>query len=219
MIDDHAGLRESLVLALKKECADFAFLQAANGAEAEKQLLKNADCSVLLLDLKLGCENGFSVLERLRQIRPAVRTLVCSAFYEPVQIESALRMRVQGFITKTAGLSELCAALKTVAGGGESFCAEAISVMQSQYGCGSANGTARETMELFSRYKMLSPKEKDVFRLLAQKRDVREIAQTLGKSKKTVENQRTAIYAKMDLHDRLDVMEAARRLGVSAFLH
>ena len=62
-VDDHSGLRESLSLALQSKMKDFNFMQAGSGNEAKKLLLKNKDCSVLLLDLQLGMENGLSIYD------------------------------------------------------------------------------------------------------------------------------------------------------------
>ena len=53
------------------------------------------------------------------------------------------------------------------------------------------------------------------FELLSKKVDPADIAAKLGKSIKTVENQRTAIYSKMNIHDRLEIVEAGKILGVS----
>ena len=169
-VDDHSGLRESLSLALQSKMKDFNFMQAGSGNEAKKLLLKNKDCSVLLLDLQVGMENGLSILCELRTICPKIKTLVCTAFYEPLKIETALKLNVQGFITNTESL--------------------------------------------FARYKTLSPKEKEIFENLTAGLDVFQIAQRLGKSVKTVENQRTAVYAKMDIHDRFGAVEAGRKLGI-----
>ena len=69
------------------------------------------------------------------------------------------------------------------------------------------------TTRLFASYKKLSPKEKEIFEFLAQGFSVSEIAQKLGKSIKTVENQRTAVYEKMELHGMGDLAEGARMLG------
>nr|WP_318682201.1 helix-turn-helix transcriptional regulator [uncultured Treponema sp.] len=69
------------------------------------------------------------------------------------------------------------------------------------------------TTRLFASYKKLSPKEKEIFGLLAQGFSVSEIARKLGKSIKTVENQRTAVYEKMELHGIRDLAEGARILG------
>ena len=66
----------------------------------------------------------------------------------------------------------------------------------------------------FANYKSLSRSEKEVFELLAQKKDVAEIAEALGKKEKTVANLRSLVYQKLDIHDRLDLIEFAKQLGV-----
>ena len=216
-IDDHNMLRESLSLALQNQIMDFEFLQASSGKEAEAALLKNVDCSVLLLDLRIGNENGLSLLAGLRKIRDDIRTLVCTAFCEPLVVENAMKMNIQGFISKTSDLSEIATALRTVAQGKEYFCAEVVSVMKANYAkiaTGLADSSDRTT-ELFAKYKTLSKKEREIFELLSKKIDPADIAAKLGKSIKTVENQRTAIYAKMNIHDRLEIVEAGKILGVS----
>ena len=71
-------------------------------------------------------------------------------------------------------------------------------------------------LSLVENYKMLSKKEQEVFKLLASGKTSKEIAEILGKAEKTIINQRSNIYGKLDLHDRLDVIEAAQALGVIA---
>lgn len=229
ILDDHSALRESLAQTLKVQCADFLFLHAQNGSEAKTVLSQNADCSVLLLDIQLENENGLSLLPSLRKIQPALRVLVYSAFAQTLQIEAAIKAGVQGFVSKTSGMDELVSAVKSVASGNQAFSKEAQNVMQvllSGTNCENGennadsaaenaitkNGTT-DTLELFRRYKTLSEKEQEVFSLIAQHLEIPEIATKLGKSVKTVENQRTAIYTKMNVHDRLGLVEAAQKLG------
>ena len=217
LIDDHNMLRESLVLALKKECPDFDFLQASTGDEAKEILVKNDDCQMLLLDLQVGKENGLFILSELRAVRPEIKTLVCSAFSEPLTVENAINAKVQGYITKTADLSEIALAVKMVASGREYFCTEALNVMKANVNASKiANGlidATDATIKLFANYKKLSPTEKKIFEFLARGLSVKEIAQKLGKSIKTVENQRTAVYEKMELHGMRELAEGARMLG------
>lgn len=59
-----------------------------------------------------------------------------------------------------------------------------------------------------------SKKEQEVFSLLAQKKDVDEIADILNKSVKTVQNQKSNIYQKMNVKDRLELLETAKNLGI-----
>lgn len=216
IIDDHRCFRESLVLALKNECPDFEFLETGSADAAKKMLLQNNDCDCLFLDLQVGKENGLCILSELRKIRREIKTLICTAFYEPLTIENAIKMNVQGFITKTSCLKEIAEALKTVADGEKYFCPEALAVMEVNV-LRVANAIDSATdgkMQLFARYKTLSLKEKEVFDLLSQKLDVAQIAKRLKKSVKTVENQRSAVYSKMHIHDRLEAVEAGKMLGI-----
>lgn len=59
-----------------------------------------------------------------------------------------------------------------------------------------------------------SKKEQEVFSLLAQKKDVDEIADILNKSVKTVQNQKSNIYQKMNVKDRLELLETEKNLGI-----
>ena len=68
---------------------------------------------------------------------------------------------------------------------------------------------------LFAKYKALTKSEQQVFYLLAQKKEPEEIAKALGKSIKTVINQRSIIYQKLNISDRLDLIEYAEKLGLS----
>lgn len=219
ILDDHSALRESLAQTLKAQCADFYFLHAKNGREAEAVLSQNADCSTLLLDIKLDSENGLSLLPALRKIQPALRVLVYSAFAQTLQIEAAIKAGVQGFIPKTSSVQEIVSALKAVSGGNQAFSKDAQNVMKMLLSGENRGNTANsetdtnDTMELFRRYKTLSEKEQEVFLLIAEHLEIPEIAKQLKKSVKTVENQRTAIYTKMNVHDRLGCVEAAQKLG------
>ena len=68
---------------------------------------------------------------------------------------------------------------------------------------------------LFDSYKSLSKKEREVFILLSQNMHVVDIAKKLGKSEKTVINQRTEVYSKLDIKDRHDLLEKAKLLGLT----
>lgn len=221
ILDDHSALRESLAQALQAQCADFYFLHAKNRNEAETVLSQNADCFTLLLDIQLENENGLSLLPALRKIQPALRVLVYSAFAQTLQIEAAIKAGVQGFVSKSSGMDELFSALKAVASGNQAFSRAAQNVMQMLLSGANASTNVEndetnttDTMELFRRYKTLSEKEQEVFSLIAKHLEIPEIAAQLGKSVKTVENQRTAIYTKMNVHDRLGCIEAAQKLGL-----
>ena len=79
---------------------------------------------------------------------------------------------------------------------------------------GRAHNITNDLTYLFDNYKSLSKKEREVFILLSQDMHVADIAKKLGKSEKTVINQRTEVYSKLDIKDRHDLFEKAKLLGL-----
>ena len=77
---------------------------------------------------------------------------------------------------------------------------------------GRANDITNDLSYLFDNYKDLSAKEREIFILLSQNMEIIDIARKLGKSEKTVINQRTAVYSKLDIKDRHDLLEQAKLL-------
>lgn len=132
-------------------------------------------------------------------------------------IKAALDTDVQGYVSKKSPLSELSSAILSVAGGGTYFCRESATVVRRAVTDKEAAKSVPTEMEaLFQNYRELSKSEKELFLLLAQRKDIAEIAQSIGKSEKTVLNKRTILRQKLCLRDRLDLVEAARMLGVIA---
>ena len=82
-----------------------------------------------------------------------------------------------------------------------------------KHGC--EHGITNDLSYLFDNYKSLSKKEREVFILLSQDMHVADIAKKLGKSEKTVINQRTEVYSKLDIKDRHDLLEKAKLLGLT----
>ena len=79
---------------------------------------------------------------------------------------------------------------------------------------GRAHNITNDLTYFFDNYKSLSKKEREVFILLSQDMHVADIAKKLGKSEKTVINQRTEVYSKLDIKDRHDLLEKAKLLGL-----
>lgn len=214
-VDDHRGLRDSMASSLSLHDPEFVFLQASNRKEAESLLSSHSDCRTVLLDIMLGDENGLAVLESLRSIRPELNTLVLSALVKPAEIEEAIRHTIQGYITKDADIEEILSALKTVASGHQAFCGESADIMRAMLSDrASSPASTSPAAELLLKYKSLTSSEKEVFDSIAQGLSVRDITELRGRTKKTVENQRTSAFEKMGIHDRHEAIETGKLLGI-----
>ena len=139
-----------------------------------------------------------------------------------LQKENSLQKDIQGFITKDLDAAEIERAILCVNDGNLFYCKEAKAILheliQNKAGSGggfySGSEGEQNTEVLFKNYQMLTQKEQEVFALLAQKKDVDEVADMLNKSVKTIQNKKTLIYQKMNVKDRLELVEAAKLLGV-----
>lgn len=136
-------------------------------------------------------------------------------FNDVIHVENSLLNGVQGYITKDATIDELATAIITVANGNSYYNKAATELMQSLLvKQGREHDITNDLSYLFDNYKSLSKKEREVFILLSQDMHVADIAKKLGKSEKTVINQRTEVYSKLDIKDRHDLLEKAKLLGL-----
>ncbi len=214
-VDDHEGLRNSMGSFITQKNPKISFVFAKNKKEALERLRENPEAAVALIDLNLGSENGLTLIEDLRKISPALKIVVYTMFTDFIHIEQALRKNIEGFVTKDAPAEELEKALLTAASGNFYFSKTAQKVMKLILRKNSGQ-TQNENKEdaLFENYKNLTSGEKEIFDLAAEQKTNKEIAEILGKSEKNVRNRISVIYQKMNLESRMELLKAAKILGV-----
>ena len=215
-IDDHPGLLEGISSLISQKAPQLHFSLADSTKKAFSILQNTPSISVLIVDLNLDGEDGLSSVSSLRTLKASLPVIVYTMYSDLFHIKSALKANVQGYVTKNSSVQELISAILTVSGGGSFFCSEVTSLLKPVIATPNEKGDMSETEMLFINYKELSKSEKALFVLLAEKKDTAQIACEIGKSEKTVLNKRTAIYQKLNIRDRLELVEAARILGVIA---
>ena len=197
-VDDHTGLRDGMIFMLQNKNPSLSITGAGTIPEAVKKLTKHKDIKIVILDLNLDGEN-----------------LVYTMYNDDIHVENALLIGAQGFITKEASVDELEKAILAVGSGNTYYNSAASKILYALLPQNKGKHIARdEKSYLFDNYKSLSKKEQEVFIHLAEGLDIVEIATRLGKTKKTILNQRTAVYEKMFIRDRHDLIEKAKFLGL-----
>ena len=210
-LDDHAGLRDGIGYLLSQKNGRLSFFYAESREKGEKILSEHEEISLAIIDLNLnGGGDGLCALKAFRKIRADLAAIVFTMYADPLHIESALRAGVQGYITKDAEIEELESAILAVAAGGNCFNKAAQKIIQSLLSPESAKTEDFSYMN----YKSLTKAEQEVFALLAQKKEVGEIARILRKKEKTVQNQKSLICQKLNVRDRLELIEFAKHIGV-----
>ena len=194
LADDHAVVRTGYRRLLELEddmdvVADFADSDAACAWFASH------DADVLVLDLSMPGRGGLETLARVKARRPGLRVLVFSMHDSPAMVEQALKAGADGYLTKSSEPELLIDAVRRVARGERALSPDVASALA---------GIAGEAVHL-----ELSPREFEIFRLLAAGRTVEQIAARLFLSAKTVANYQTTIRQKTGLASVLEMYRHA----------
>jgi DNA-binding NarL/FixJ family response regulator len=191
VVDDHPVVREGLVAALARR-DDFTI--AAAFGSAEELLSSRAAADVVLLDLELPGMSGIDVLPRLTA--PA---LVLTAYSTDEQIDAVLRAGARGYLLKGAALEEIERAIRAVARG-ERYLDPRIA----------------SRIVALAQAPRLSPRERDVLRLLVEGKSNKEIAAALGVAERTVKFHVTSIFNKLGAENRAQAVTIAHERGLVA---
>jgi len=205
IVEDQTAIREMLVEILRLD-SNYQLVGEAGDGQAAVQLVLDTQPDLIVLDAKLPGLNGVDILRRVVNKVPHARVLVFSGHENPVLIRDMLEAGAHGFIEKTAGLFEFKKGLETVASGGTYFGPAIAALLRSVV----ANPKIAKNAVDF-----LTAREREILQLVAESHSTREIAAKLGISAKTVDNHRTNLMRKLDLHDVASLTRYALEVGIS----
>ena len=204
IVDDHPIVRDGLVAILSTQ-ADMDVVGQADCGEEALRRFGPLDPDVILLDLEMPGMDGLQVINQLRQLQPAVKIVVFTAFDTDERILSALQAGAKGYLLKGAPRSELFNAIRVVHQGGSLLQPVVASRLLNQLtGQHAATEPAVE----------LTTREHDVLHLMAQGRQNKEIAAELFITERTVKFHITSILAKLDASNRTEAVTIALQQGL-----
>jgi DNA-binding NarL/FixJ family response regulator len=202
--DDHPVVRDGLVAILSTQ-PDFEIVgEAADGAEAVEQA-RALTPDVMLLDLGMPELDGVEVLKRLRNESVPTRVIVFTAFDTDERILDAVQAGAQGYLLKGAPRDELFSAVRVVQSGGSLLQPIVASRLLRRVSEGRA---AQDVAEL------LTGRELEVLRLLAQGQQNKEIAAQLVISERTVKFHVSSILGKLGAGNRTEAVRIAAQQGL-----
>lgn len=204
LVDDHAVVRAGYkaYLALSDK---IGLIYEADRGEAACQLYNQYRPDIVVMDLSMPGIGGFETLRRLLGRNPHCKILVFSIHNELVYVTRALVAGAKGYITKSSTPETLVTAVCKIAQGGSYVDPEIAQQL--------AVSIAGEQDEA-EKIKLLSPREFDVFCLLANGYTVRKAAEKLCLSYKTVCNHGTVIKEKMGVETLAELTLMASRQGL-----
>ncbi|GAI40365.1 unnamed protein product, partial [marine sediment metagenome] len=181
--------------------------EAANGKEALK-VVRTLMPDVVLMDIAMPIMGGLEATRRICKEFPETKVLALTQYDDREYVFPVIEAGAHGFISKTAASSELTSGIRSVCRG-DSFLSPSVArVLVEDYQQGDNIRKSHDP------YEQLTDREREILKLLAEGYTTREIADTLIISPKTVEGHRTSLMAKLDIHNRIDLVKYALRKGI-----
>lgn len=200
LADDHAMFRSGLRRILEPEFPGATFGEAATVGDV-RAMLERERWDVLVLDISMAGDNSLDSLPSMKQAQPALPVVVLSMYGERQFVIRALRAGASAYLTKERAPEELLRAIRTVLSG-HRYVGNELAEQLADHLAGASAATPHES---------LSPRELEIFLLLASARSVSQIAAQLQLSVKTVSTHRTRILEKMALRSNAELMQYAVR--------
>lgn len=203
LADDHNLVRAG-IRALLSGMPDINVVGEATDGVESVRLARLLQPDIVLMDVAMNGMNGLDATARLREELPMVRVIILSMHATGDYLQQALRAGAAGYMLKDAATLELQLALSAVSHG-EIYLSPAVS---------------GQIVEGFLRQEkapgegLLTPRQNEILRLIAEGRSTKEIAFQLGLSNKTVETHRAQLMERLGIRDVAGLVRYAIRVGL-----
>jgi DNA-binding NarL/FixJ family response regulator len=205
LADDHPVVRRGLAALLGTLEGIEVVGEATDGEAAvrETQLLRP---DVVLMDVRMPGTDGVEATRQIRSVAPDAAVLILTMHDDDATVFTAMQAGARGYLLKGAEQDEIAGAIRAVAAGQAIF----------------GPGIASRLLDHFENppepaadaFPDLTPREREILDLLARGGRTAEIARTLHLSPKTVSNNLTSIFAKLEVADRTAAVIRARERGL-----
>jgi DNA-binding NarL/FixJ family response regulator len=204
LVDDHAVVREGLKRLLEGQSDIDVVGEAADAREAIDRIV-TLKPDVAVMDISMGAMSGAQATREVRQRCPTTRVLALTVHEDRSYMHEMLEAGAAGYLLKRAAGDELVGAIRAVAASGVYVDPRIAGKLIT--GLGSSRPASLDRRDL------LSERETEVMRLIAQGFTNKEISAQLGVSVKTVETYKARSMEKLGLRSRVDIVRIATERG------
>ncbi|HLR06958.1 MAG TPA: response regulator transcription factor [Pyrinomonadaceae bacterium] len=202
LLADHHALIRGGIRALLEKLPELEILAEASDGPEALRLIRQHRPDVALIESAMSGLSGFEVTALVKKECPGVHVLVLSTYADEECLRQALDCGADGYLTMTASAAELELAIKTVANG-QTYISSSATKLLEDFIRGS-----HETL------KGLTPRQREVLKLIAEGKSTKEIALALNISVKTVETHRMLLTDRLDIHHTAGLVRYAIKAGL-----
>ncbi len=204
--DTHAILRDG-IKSLFEEYSNYAIVgESDNGLEAMEEI-ESIKPDILILEISLPEMSGIEIARQLKRYRPEIKIIILTSTENDIFLQELLEISIDGFVVKNNSFDDLLRAVRSAIAGNLFMSPEVTARLVS--------GITHEPQgEVKSIFELLSPRENEVLKLLAEGVRNDEIAAKLRISTYTVKKHRNNIMKKLDIHNLADLTRFAIKAGI-----
>ncbi len=207
LVDDHAIERQGVRALLEAQPGIVVVAEASDGLEA-LPLVGTSSPDVVITETIMPCMNGLELTEQILRRYPRVKVLALTRNDRRDCVLRLVQAGATGYLLKTVTADELAGAVHTVIRGGRVVRPRTLETVLSD------SLRYAPDSNSFSVSDVLTPREREVLKLIAEGHTNQDIAELLCLSRKTVETHRSNIMDKLEVHKATDLVKYAIREGL-----
>jgi len=204
--DDHALVRAGICALLEKLPQVNVVGEAKDGREALR-LVRDRKPDLVLMDISMPGLNGLEATARICREFPSVRVIILSMSANEEYVQEAIKAGASGYLVKRGGAAELEQAITALAHG-EKYFSPLVSAHVSPNRAGGLSPAGRTSID------RLTPRQREILQLIAERHSTKDIAGILNISIKTVETHRAQLMDRLGIHDVPGLVRFAIRAGL-----
>jgi len=204
IVDDHRVVIEGIKSAINNHREFEVIGEARDGLQAVERV-QSLKPDIVIMDISMPNLNGVAATKQIKQINPDIGIVIFTMYSNKEYVVDLFKAGVSAYVLKEDPLSDLILALKSVKNGGTYFSATAPTILVRHMA-----ELERQTKEK-DPFERLSQREREVFKLLAEGKGIKKIADKLFISPKTVETHKYNIMEKLKATSMADLTKLAIR--------
>lgn len=209
LVEDHRIVRDG-VRAMLERAEDFRVVGEVESGTEAVQFCRRSAPDVVVMDLSLPDLNGMAATEEILRNAPNTKIVILSMHEDDKSVIGAIRAGARGFVLKKASLGDLVDALRAVAKGGSYLSPQVSDKLLSRIQRGDM-----ETAKLPDTLDVLSPRELQVLRMVAEGKTSKDIAGVLNLGLQTVRSYRKTMMKKLGVNNVASLTHLAMAAGLS----
>jgi len=204
IVDDHRVVIEGVKSALQEHPEFEVVGEAVDGLQAVESA-RSLGPEIVIMDISMPNLSGIEATKQIKEFDPEIRIVIYTMYSDKEFVIDLFKAGISAYVLKDDPLSDLILALKAVKGGGTYFSTMSPTILLRHM------KELEEKTESTDSYDTLSQREQEVFQLLAEGKRIKEIADELFISPKTVESHKYNIMEKLQATSVVDLTKIAIR--------